>query len=211
MFGGTNERRRQWTLLGRALKGLPLLDALDLLDRSFGSKLVPWARFREEAAAGRMLSEAARDPELKTPADVLSAIEDGEKDGRVPERLAGLDLPDEEGPTPPVDHGPVTLVNALLLAATEGDATGLMLKLLPTGDGQVKFYRGDAWTLHSRHPADEFRAMVRRLLVLCGKPYWAPESGSFRMRMRQGDIEVRVTPDGQGGAGIEIVPANEIV
>lgn len=208
MFGKQDERRRQWSLLGALLRGLPLIDALAAADRAFGSKVVPWTLFRAQASAGQTLYRAARNPELKTPEEVLNALEDGEKDGSLADRLDRLAEfdPVEESTPAPVDESIVTLVNAVLMAAAEGDATGLMFRLLPTGDGQVKIFQGDAWTLHSRHPADEFAAMVRRFLVLCAQPYWDPKPGSFRIPMRQGLMDVRVTPDGQGGLGIEILP-----
>lgn len=206
MFGKEDDRRHQWSLLGALLRGLPLTDALEALDRAFGSKLVPWVRLREQAAAGETLYKAARHPELKTPVEVLNALEDGEKDGSLPDRLDRLRETAVEAAPAPVDPGIVTLVNAVLMAAAEGNASGLMFRLLPTGDGQVKIYQGDAWTLHSRHPADEFSAMVRRLLVLCAQPYWDPKPGVFRMPLRQGLMEIRVTPDGQGGLGLELLP-----
>lgn len=207
MFGRDNERRRQWSLLGGLLKSLAIVEALDFMDRAFESKTVPWAQFREQAAAGRTLHDIARDPGLKTPDEVLEALEHGAEDGRLPERLTALETEPSDALTlAEADDGIVTMANAMLLVAAEEGATGLMLQRLEGGDGQVKIYQGDAWTLHSRHPAEEYAALVRRFLILCAQPYWAPKKGLFRMRMRQGPMEVRVTPDGRGGLGIEIVP-----
>ena len=203
MFGNKRERLRQWSLLGELLKGARLLDALDFMATAFGVKAVDWVRLRDQAARGGSLLEIADEA---SPPEVLDALEAGEEDGRLPERLADL-VPQREStlPTSDADEGVVPVVNNALFDAVEQGASGMLLSKTPTGEGEWKILLGDFWTPRSRYTAEELAAVVRRYWILAGQPYWAPKAGVFRMRMPQGLVEMRVTPDRKGGLGIEIL------
>src|SRR5579862_2830916 len=206
MFGKTKERRRQWSLLGILLGKEPLLGALEFMDAVFGATAVDWIGIREKASRGRSLLEIAEEPPLQTPPDVLDALEAGEQDGRLPERLAEL-VPrvDPVDRTSPQDEGVVSVVNRLFAEAIEQGAGGLLLLRGPTGEGELKVLQGEVWRLHSRYPADECSALVRRMWLLAGQPYWAPKAGVIRTRIPQGSVEMRLTPGREAGLGIEIV------
>jgi hypothetical protein len=206
MFGKKRERLRQWSLLGFLLRGARLLEALDYMGVAFGTAAVEWFEIREQAALGGSLLEIARDAALDTPSDVLQALERGEQDGRLPERLADL-IPRKDTGTAgsAVDEGAVVIVNQTLREAVEQGASGLLLVKSANGDGELKFLLGDFWTPRSRHPAEEFADMVRRIWILAGQPYWAPKVGVFRTRLPEGFVELRVSPDRKGGLGIEVL------
>ena len=203
MFGNYREQLRQWSLLGELLKGARLLDALDFMATAFGVKAVDWVRLRDRAARGGSLLEIADEA---SPPEVLDALEAGEEDGRLPERLADL-VPQGEStlPTPDADEGVVPVVNNALFDAVEQGASGMLLSKTSTGEGEWKILLGDFWTPRSRYTAEELAAVARRFWILAGQPYWAPKAGVFRMRMPQGLVEMRVTPDRKGGLGIEIL------
>jgi hypothetical protein len=207
MFGKNRERLRQWSLLGHLLRRLPPLDALDFMDRAFGAKPVPWPLIQGELAAGGSLLRSARSSSLETPPEILKALEQGEKDGELPARLSEIDVDEAGGfADRAADDGIVVLVNGLFSAAAQGGASGIIVQRLENGDGQTKVYQGQAWTVHSRHPAEEYAAVVRRILAMCSQPYWAPKPALFTMKMWGGeDLDLRVTPDGKGGLGIELL------
>jgi len=206
MFGKKRERLRQWSLLGEALKSLRLLEALDLLAAAFGKTPVDWPLIREQAARGRGLLEIADDLPKDAPMEVLDALEAGEADGRLPERLIDL-VPHPEAflSVFSQDGGAAAVVHRALLDAMEQGASGMLLSKGAGGQGEWKILRGDFWTLRTTHSAEEFAAMVRRVWILAGQPYWAPKAGVFRQRLPGGTVELRVTPDPKGGLGIEIL------
>jgi hypothetical protein len=206
MFGKTKERLRQWSLLGELLGGVRLLDALNFMDAAFGVSPIEWVVIRERAARGCSLLEIARDPQFQTPPAVLEALEAGERDGRLPERLLDLaprvdtsELAAAEG------EGVVPVVNRLLLDAIDQGAGALLITRTPGGEGEIKILHGEVWKPHSRGPADVCSELVRRIWILAGQPYWAPGGGVIRTRIPQGMVEMRVTPGREGGLGIEIV------
>jgi hypothetical protein len=213
MFGKKKERLRQWSLLGELLGGVRLLDALDFMDAAFGASPIEWAIVRERASRGCGLLEIARDPQFETPPPVLEALEFGERDGRLVERLSHL-VPREDPSALIAEEGEgvVPVVNRLLLDAVDQGAGGILLTRTPTGEGEVKVLRGQVWSPHSRVSAAECSEMVRRIWLLAGRPYWAPQSGVIRTRIRQGMVEMRVSPGREGGLGIEIVtvPVTEL-
>jgi hypothetical protein len=203
MFGKGQERLRQWSLLGALLKRARLLDALEFMGLAFGAKAVDWYHIREEAAKGGSLLEIADEA---TPAEVLAALEAGEDDGRLPERLADLLPQSESSPLIPVgDEGVVPVVSHALMDAVEQGASGMLLRKTPAGNAEWKILLGDFWTPRATHTPEEFSAIGRRFWILAGQHYWAPKPGVFKLRMPQGMVEMRVTPDPKGGLGIEIL------
>jgi hypothetical protein len=211
MLGKRRERLRQWSLLGELLRGMRLLDALEFMDLAFGGAAVDWLEIRELAALGGSLLEIAGDPALGTPLEVLKALDGGEQDGRMPQRLAEL-LPKKQARRAGValDEGAVVIVNQTLRDAVEQGASGLLLSRSTGGDGELKFLVGDFWTPRSRHPAEEFADMVRYIWILADQPYWAPKVAVFRLRLPQGPVELRVTPDRKGGLGIEVLSTSKV-
>lgn len=206
MFGRKKERLRQWSLLGELLGGVRLLDALDFMDAAFGASPIEWVVIRERAARGGGLFEIAKDPQFQTPPPVLEALEAGERDARLPERLS--ELVPREDPSPLAaeeGEGMVPTVNRLLLDAVEQGAGGILVMRTPTGEGEIKILRGEVWSPHSRLAAAECSELVRRIWILAGQPYWAPKAGIIRTRIAQGMVEMRVSPGREGGLGIEIV------
>jgi len=211
MLGKRRERLRQWALLGELLRGMRLLDALAFMDLAFGAAAVEWFEIRERAAQGGSLLDIAEDPALGTPLEVLKALDGGEQDGRLPQRLAEL-LPKKQATQDgtALDEGAVVIVNQTLREAVEQGASGLLLSRSTGGDGELKFLVGDFWTPWSRHPAGEFADMVRCIWILADQPYWAPKAAVFGMRLPQGLVELRVTPDRKGGLGIEVLPRSKV-
>lgn len=206
MFGKRKERMRQWSLLGDLLGGLRLLDALEFMDAAFGVSPIEWIVVRDRAARGYSLREIAQDPSFETPAEVLEALGAGERDGRLPERLADLAArADSSGLLSEESEGVVPVVNRLLLDAVDQGASALLLTRLPSGEGEVKILHGEVWSPHSRYAAAECAEVARRIWILAGQPYWAPNPGVIRTRIPQGTVEMRVTPGREGGLGIEIV------
>jgi|SRR5579859_3767286 len=207
MFGKGRERVRQWSLLGVLLERLQLPDALDFMGTAFGTMAVDWFRLREGVAAGGSLLEIADEA---TPPEVLEALEAGEDDGRLPERLAHL-APERESArtTQTRDEGVVPIVNHALIDALEQGASGMLLRKTPAGDAEWKILLGDFWTPRTTHSAEEFAAMVRRFWILAGQPYWSPKTGIFRLRISQRMVEMRVSPDPKGGLGIEILSTSK--
>jgi hypothetical protein len=203
MFGKGRERLRQWSLLGDLLKRAQLLDALEFMGTAFGTKAVDWFRIREKAAGGGSLLEIADD---STPLEILEALEAGEEDGRLPERLADLGPGREStGSTLTRDEGVASTVDHALTDAVEQGASGMLLRKTTAGDAEWKILLGDFWTPRTTHSAEEFAAMVRRFWILAGQPYWSPKTGVFRLRISRSMVELRVTPDPKGGLGIEIL------
>jgi hypothetical protein len=206
MFGKRKERVWQWSLLGDLLGGLRLLDALEFMDAAYGASPIEWVVIRERAARGCGLHEIAKDPAFETPPEVLQALEAGERDGRLPERLIELAArADTSGLLADEGEGVVPVVNRLLLDAVDQGAAALLLTRTPAGDGELKILRGEVWSPPSRYKAAECAELVRRIWILAGQPYWAPKPGLIRTRIPQGTVEMRVTPGREGGLGIEIV------
>ncbi len=206
MFGKKRERLRQWSLLGELLKTGRLLEALDFMASAFGKKPVDWPLIRAKAAAGRGLLEIADDLPNDAPMEVLDALEAGEGDGHVPERLIDL-IPHPEAflSVFTQDAGAAPVVLQALRDAIDQGASGMLLSTLPGGAGEWKILVGDFWTPRTTHSPVEFAALVRRVWILAGQPYWAPKAGIFRLRVHQATVEMRVTPDQKGGLGIEIL------
>lgn len=206
MFGKKREQLRQWSLLGELLKTVRLLEALDFMASAFGKKHVDWALIRIQAAAGRGLLEIADDLANDAPMEVLDALEAGEGDGRLPERLFDLvPHPEAFASVFTQDEGAAPIVTQALREAIEQGASGILLSALPAGGGEWKILLGDFWTPRTTHSAAEFSAMVRRVWIMAGQSYWAPKAGVFRLRVHGATIEMRVTPDPKGGLGIEIL------
>ena len=206
MFGKKRERLRQWSLLGELLKTARLLDALDFMAAAFGKTPVDWPLIRQRAAGGRSLMEIADDLPQDAPMEVLDALEAGEADGRVPERLIDL-IPHPEAflSVFTQDEGAAPIVIQALRDAVEQGASGMLLSQQPGGGGEWKILVGDFWTPRSTHSAEEFAAMVRRIWIQAGQPYWAPKQGVFRLRIHEAMVEMRVTPDPKGGLAIEVL------
>lgn len=206
IFGREKERRRQWSLLGQLLRGLKLLDALDFMDRAFGQSAVHWRLFREKSAMGCALSELVKEYEPKTPADVVEALQRGEADGRLPERLADLPLPEPMSRFTAAEEeaGVVGLVNQILVEAVENGIPRVGLTLLPNGEGAVGHPDGEGWRVVQSLPAAFIPNMKRRLWVLAGQPYWAPQAGTFRLRMPSGEIDARVFTESDGTLAVEL-------
>ncbi|HEV3026354.1 MAG TPA: hypothetical protein VG457_02220, partial [Planctomycetota bacterium] len=126
MFGKRRERLRQWSLLGELLKTARLLDALEFMGSAFGGETIDWHRLREQAAGGGSLLEIADEA---TPSEVLEALEAGEQDGRLPERLTALIPPQDPALRPSTpDGGAVPVVNQALMDAVEQGASGMLLR-----------------------------------------------------------------------------------
>jgi hypothetical protein len=208
LFSKSEERLRQWSLLGVLLRRLPLVEALDFLDLSHPRSPVPWARIRRRASEGGSLLEIAKEAPLKTPPAVLRALESGEPEGQVPEALSRLSMP--EPAVPPGDdsgnEGFVMLADRIQREALERGANRIRLTRSAQG-GVVDVTRGDTWTETARLSAPEFAGLVRRFWILAGQPYWAPGPGFFRARTAKGIVEWGTTPDGKGGLMAELRPS----
>jgi hypothetical protein len=193
-LGKAAERTRQWRLLGLLLKQTRLLDALDFMAEAFGDATVHWRGLREKAAYGVTLSALVDDYEPKTPPEVVEALREGEKDGRLPERLEALPVPEAAGRVGGGEEPAVVgLVDAVLADAVRKGVPRIALALNGDGTGAIGHPSGEHY-LPVEGPTNEgvLSAMRRRLWVMAGQPYWAPKPASFRVRTPEGDVEARL-------------------
>lgn len=194
MFGKEKERRRQWALLGKLLRGMRLLEALDFLHAAYGTEVMRWDMLREAVSRGDSLAGLAGDyGHGKIPDDVLQALREGEKDGLLPQHLE--ELLDPERATPGREEGNeryVELVNRFLLQMAEKGIP--RLEMSPKGVSAVGIDVPDAL----------MPAMIRRLWIMAGQPYWKPEAATFRMRTPKGALGFRLSPVAGGAVVVEV-------
>src|SRR4051812_31438262 len=118
MFGKKAKQLRQWSLLGMLARRLPLVEALDFMDRGLSSDLVPWLKIRDDVASGASLSEAvAARCGADAPPELAAALRRGEADGSLLRELDHLDQTTDGAPFETAEETPaaVALVNQLLL------------------------------------------------------------------------------------------------
>lgn len=193
-LGKAAERTRQWRLLGLLLQQTRLLDALDFMGEAFGGATVKWPWIREKASHGMTLSAIVEAYEPRTPPEVVAALREGEKDGRLPERLDALSVPAEAVPLADGDAPAVVgLVDAVLAEAVRKGVPRIAIAVHGDGTGAVGHPSGDP-SLPVDGPTNEvvLSAMRRRLWVMAGQPYWDPKPASFRFRTPEGEVEGRI-------------------
>lgn len=203
MFGSKEKRRKralqQLHVLGRLLARMSLVEALDLLDTGFGNSDVPWVRIRSLVAEGSTLSSAfsrAMGPE-DAPAEGLEALRAGEQSHDLPHRLASISIEQAEliESSEASDDGSVVGVNELLYEIIKKSSPSAELSADAAGRVTLRIGSGAAWKVLDQDAAGP---VWRRLLFLCGIPYWSNER-------RRGDLKMRF-PEGMKTFVVESEP-----
>ena len=118
--------------------------------------------------------------EPKTPGEIVDALREGEKDGRLPERLRELCVGPAGGLAREPDETVPELVYQLLRTAVEKGLPRIVVT--PAGLAEAGIKVSDSF----------IPSVARRLWAMAGQPYWAPEPASFRVWTPVGEVEAAI-------------------
>ena len=194
--------------------GVPVVQAVEITGQSVGDLSEVMLPLCTRVRAGETLAEAMNDQAEEFPLFARAAVLAGEHMGRLPQALLGLaecleaeryleihpaSLELAEGMREPPA---IQLTREILAAAAREGAAELQLTV--AGDSLIVRHR-----LHGRwgpEQALEFpepEAILRRVLMLAGIPYWIkePAVGTIRvwLEQRKYEIGVRALPAEAGG------------
>ncbi len=193
---------------------VPLVQAVELATQSVGGLSEVLLPLCKRVRAGETLTDAINDQPEEFPLFVRAAVLAGEHGGRLPQALLGLaecleqerfleirpaaaDLA-EGMQEPPA----VALTRELLAAAARASAAELQLAL-QGGQLVVRHRVHGRWEEEQPVDCPEPEAILRRVLMMAGIPYWIrdPAVGTTRVwiEQRKYEIGVRAIPAETGG------------
>jgi hypothetical protein len=194
--------------------GVPVVQAVELAAHSVGDLSETMLPLCRRVRAGKTLAEAMNDQPEEFPLFARAAVLAGEHMGRLPQALQGLaecleqerfleirpaamDL--AEGMREPPA---ISLTRELLTAAAREGAAELQLAL-HSGQLVVRHKLHGRWGPEQLVEFAEPEAILRRVLMMAGIPYWIkdPAVGTTRVwiEQRKYEIGVRAIPAEQGG------------
>jgi type II secretory ATPase GspE/PulE/Tfp pilus assembly ATPase PilB-like protein len=213
------ERKLLWAAWSRRLAllldlGLPLLQALEIAGQSVGDLAEVMLPLCTRVRVGETLSEAMSDQPEEFTLFMRAVVLAGEHGGQLPRSLRGLAecleaerfvevrpaikdlcLGVEEPPA-------IRLTRELMAQATREDAAEIQIAPLEQTLG-VKFKLHGRWAPRDPIEATDPEAVIRRLLMMAGIPYWIKEPAVGTMRLwieqRRYEVGVRAFPAADEG------------